>query len=98
VVHNLRLMKRNEADPPYEWAQRFESKVRESVMAAEHDTLINIDRVGEDARLSVPTPEHYLPLLYVIGLQGKGDVASVPVDGIENGSLSMLCALVRPAN
>ena len=98
VVHNLRLMKRNEADPPYDWAARFEAKVRDALIAAEHETLINIERIGEDARLSVPTPEHYLPLLYFIGLQGKGEVASIPVDGIENGSLSMLCAMTQPVN
>ena len=94
VVHNLRLMKRNPDDPPHDWAVRFEQRVREALLARDHDTLVHLERLGEDARLSVPTPEHYLPLLYTIGLQREDEDASIAVDGIENGSLSMLSAVV----
>ena len=94
VVHNLRLMRHNETEPPYDWALRFEANVREALLARDHDALINIDRLGQDAMLSVPTPEHYLPLLYVVGLQREGETVSIPVDGIELGSLSMLSAVI----
>jgi 4,5-DOPA dioxygenase extradiol len=94
VVHNLRLMRRNDADPPFDWALRFEARVREALLAREHDVLIHVERFGEDARLAVPTPEHYLPLLYVIGLQREDEAASIAIDGIENGSLSMLSVVI----
>jgi len=55
-----------------------------------------LDPIGDDARLSVPTPEHYLPLLYVIAAQGKNETVSLPVDGIELGSIGMLTTIVGP--
>jgi len=45
---------------------------------------------GPDAELSVPTPEHYLPLLYVLGASAKDDAVSFPADGMDGGSISML--------
>ncbi len=94
VVHNLRMMKRNSSDAPYDWAQRFQSSVHEALAARDHEALVHFERYGEDARLSVPTPEHYLPLLYAIGLQRSDEAAAVTIEGIENGSLSMLSVLV----
>jgi 4,5-DOPA dioxygenase extradiol len=94
VVHNLQLMKRDEKAPPYDWAARFERLVRDSVVAGEHARLVGFEALGEDARLSVPTPEHYLPLLYVLGAQRGDESAAIVVEGIENGSLSMLSAVV----
>ena len=69
---------------------RFEAYVREQLTAGEPATLIDYDALGEDARLSVPTPEHYLPLLYVLGAAAPGEPVSFPVQGIEGGSISML--------
>ena len=50
--------------------------------------------MGTDARMSIPTPEHYLPLLYIIGLQDEREAIAFPVDGIQNASISMLTAVV----
>ncbi len=94
VVHNLRMMKRNAEDPAYDWALRFESAVRDALLSSDHQALVHFERFGEDARLSIPTPEHYLPLVYVLGLQRGGEAASIAVEGIENGSLSMLSAVI----
>ena len=62
--------------------------------------LIAYESLGDDARRSIPTPEHYLPLLYIIGLQGEEEPAAVAVDGVQNASISMLSvvigALTRP--
>ncbi len=56
----------------------------------------SLDPTGDDARLSVPTSEHYLPLLYVIATQDNNDTVSLPVDGIELGSIGMLTTIVSP--
>ncbi len=95
LVHNLRLYdwgKTNTA--PHDWALRFEQQARELIMANDVDLLIDYDGLGPDARLSIPTPEHYLPLLYVLGSQSDADVVSFPVAGIEGRSISMLAVQV----
>jgi 4,5-DOPA dioxygenase extradiol len=52
--------------------------------------LIEYESLGRDALLSVPTPDHYLPLLYVIALQRNIDAVTFPVEGVDGGSISML--------
>ena len=91
VVHNLRLMKRG-GGPAFDWAVRFNERIRNSLASRDHRTLIDLEDLGEDARLSVPTPEHYLPLLYVAGLQREDEAMSFLVDGYDLGSISMLTA------
>jgi 4,5-DOPA dioxygenase extradiol len=94
VVHNLRAIRFMDAAPPYDWALRFDAAVQQAVLAGDHETLIEYARLGEDARLSVPTNEHYLPLLYVLAQQQATDTASLPVTGIDLGSISMLSVLI----
>jgi len=94
IVHNLQAMQRTQSAAPYDWAERFESAIRKALVERDRDTLVHWDRFGEDARLSVPTPEHYLPLLYVAGAQRRDEKVSIPVEGIDLGSVSMLCAVV----
>ncbi len=90
LVHNLHAYAwgRHPAEP-FEWAVRFESLARELMQAGNHQPLIDYEALGGDARLSAPTPDHYLPLLYVLGAGGR-DAATFPVDGIDGGSVSML--------
>ncbi len=90
VVHNLMLMRRGEDVPAFDWAKRFNEQVRAALASGQHQTLIDFERLGEDARLSVPTPEHYLPLLYIAGLQAEDEAMVFAVDGYEAGSLGML--------
>ena len=92
VVHNLRLMKRA-GGAPFDWAVRFNEKTREALASRDHRALVDFERFGEDARLSVPTPDHYLPLLYIAALQREDEEMSFAVDGYELGSLSMLTAV-----
>jgi 4,5-DOPA dioxygenase extradiol len=92
VVHNLSLMRRG-GGPPFDWAVRFNERVRRALSLRDHQALIEFERAGEDAQLSVPTPEHYLPLLYIAALQGDDEEMSFAVDGYELGSLSMLTAV-----
>jgi 4,5-DOPA dioxygenase extradiol len=94
VVHNLGMIKWDSAAPAYDWAVRFNEQVRDCIERRDHPPLIAYEKLGNDARLSVPTPEHYLPLLYVIGLQDKDEPVALAVDGIQNASISMLTVVV----
>jgi 4,5-DOPA dioxygenase extradiol len=91
LVHNLHAYAwgRRPAEP-FDWAVRFEARARELIVAGDHSPLVEYDSLGRDALLSVPTPEHYLPLLYVLGLCREGEPVSFPVEGIDGGSVSML--------
>jgi len=90
VVHNLEAYAWDgHRTDPYDWAVRFDGEVRALLDNAVHDPLVDYERMGPDARLAIPTPDHFLPLLYVIAA-GKGRSVSYPVQGIEGGSLSML--------
>jgi 4,5-DOPA dioxygenase extradiol len=94
VVHNLGLMRRSADAAPYEWAVRFNDRVRALLAARDHAPLVAYETLGEDARLSIPTPDHYLPLLYCIALQEEGEAIDFPVDGIDIGSVGMLSAVI----
>jgi 4,5-DOPA dioxygenase extradiol len=88
VVHNLEIFGRA-ADPANDWASRFERHVRDLVIAHDHAPLIDYKRSGADGALSIPTPDHYLPLLYAIAQQREDDPVSVITEGV-GGALSML--------
>jgi len=90
VVHNLGRIQWAEDAKPYDWAVRFNDKVSGYLTARDHGLLIDYATLGEDAHLSVPTPDHYLPLLYIIAQQGENETISRPIDGIEYGSIGML--------
>jgi 4,5-DOPA dioxygenase extradiol len=91
VVHNLHAYAwgRHPAEP-FDWALRFEALARELMLRGEHAPLLDYEALGRDAELSVPTPEHFLPLLYVLGASEPGEAVSFPVEGMDGGSISML--------
>jgi 4,5-DOPA dioxygenase extradiol len=91
LVHNLHTYAwgRQQVEP-LDWAVRFEERARELLLAGDHDPLIAYETLGRDATLSVPTPDHYLPLLYVIAQMREGEQVSFPVEGFDGGSVSML--------
>jgi len=91
LVHNLEAYAWG-AHPvvAYEWAVRFERRVKELVLARNRQPLVEYATLGPDALLAVPTPDHYLPLLYVLGLQGDEEPVGFPVLGVDGGSVSML--------
>ncbi|MDE2220850.1 MAG: 4,5-DOPA dioxygenase extradiol [Gammaproteobacteria bacterium] len=97
VVHNLRMLQFAAGAPVPPWAAGFEAAVRAAVLAGRHEALADYATLDAGAALSVPTPEHYLPLLYVLALARAGDEVSVPVEGMELGSISMLGVQVAGA-
>lgn len=95
LVHNLHTYAwgRHPAEP-YDWAVRFEARARALMQMGDHDPLIDYEALGRDAQLCIPTPEHYLPLLYVLGTGRPGDAITFPVEGVDGGSISMLAVKV----
>lgn len=95
VVHNLRMAKWDKDDEsPYPWALGFNKYVRDNLSYRGHNHPL-IDYLNMDnAKLAVPTPDHYYPLLYILGVWDGKESISIPVDGIERGSISMLSVLV----
>ncbi|HET9181699.1 MAG TPA: 4,5-DOPA dioxygenase extradiol [Candidatus Angelobacter sp.] len=95
LVHNLHAYAwGRHAVEPFDWAVRFEQLVREMLVAGEHKPLIDYEKLGRDAMLSVPTPDHYLPLLYALSTRQQGEVVDFPVTGVDGGSISMLTVRV----
>lgn len=95
LVHNLHAYAWGRHMPdPYEWAVRFESAAKGMILAGEHKPLIAYETLGRDAALSIPTPDHYLPLLYVIAARQDGETIGFPVEGVDGGSISMLAVQV----
>ncbi|MEZ5355073.1 MAG: 4,5-DOPA dioxygenase extradiol [Bryobacteraceae bacterium] len=92
LVHNLRAYRwdAQETAEPYDWAVHFETQAKQMLMAEDDVSLIGYEKLGREAILSIPTPDHYLPLLYVIGTRQRGEPIHFPVTGIEGGSISML--------
>lgn len=94
VAHNLRMAQFGEGVGAFEWAARFQADVRARIEAGDDASLVSYRDLGEDARLAIPTPDHYVPLLYVLGARHPHDVARFPVEGIDAGSLSMLSVVL----
>jgi 4,5-DOPA dioxygenase extradiol len=87
VVHNLRRMQME--GEPYAWARHFHDFVKTAIRHEDDQALIDYADV-RDASLSVPTPEHYLPLLYVIGARQITETPEFFTDSLDLGSVSML--------
>lgn len=94
IVHNLHAYAwgKHEAGP-LDWAMRFETQARGLLLDRNDAPLVNYESLGRDALLSAPTPDHYLPLLYVIGSRREEDAVTFPVEGFDGGSISMLSVL-----
>jgi len=91
LVHNLHTYAWGRHDvEPFDWAVRFEAQARDLLLRRDDELLVNYESLGRDAVLSAPTPDHYLPLLYVLGTRQKDDEVSFPVEGFDGGSVSML--------
>lgn len=94
VVHNLRLIQWQGGQPAPAWSPRIEQRVMDCLLARNHKALIDYPALDPDALLAIPTSEHYLPLLYIAGLQAENEVSSFPVQGIDLGTISMLSVRV----
>lgn len=92
IVHNLALWHGSNTEP-YDWACRFDTAVADRIRADRHRDIVNRLQLGPDARHAVPTPEHYLPLMYPLAMQRAGEAAVVFNQTVES-SLSMTSVVI----
>ncbi|MEM6913612.1 MAG: 4,5-DOPA dioxygenase extradiol [Pseudomonadota bacterium] len=89
IVHNLSVLEWKDNVPPYDWAVRFRDFILENVQTRSFDTITAYADQGSDAALSVPHPDHFLPVLYVLGASVENDSVDVETDYFQFKSLSM---------
>jgi 4,5-DOPA dioxygenase extradiol len=92
IVHNLR-MARWDGGGVYDWAQEFDQIAREKLTGRDDAALVEYEKVGEAARLSVPTNEHYLPLLYSLGASEGRHEVEIFNDTFDLAAISMMSAI-----
>jgi len=92
IAHNLRHIDFENVDAaPYAWAQEFDEKVKLHLLRGDHADLLQYRDLGKNAALAVPTLDHYLPMIYAIALQDKGEELTFIHEGFQHGSISMRC-------
>jgi 4,5-DOPA dioxygenase extradiol len=89
IVHNLRTMNWDEQADPYPWAREFDGWVRDAIVARSHLELVEDYARTEEGRLSVPSPDHYYPLLYALGASYEDEKIHFEHESIDNASISM---------
>lgn len=96
MVHNLRLIQWSEA--AYDWAQEFDALLRQRILDNDHTALAGYSQFGRLAALSIPTPEHFLPLLYALAAQEDGEPVNFFAEKVTLGSISMRGVLLGPVD
>ena len=90
IVHNLRVVDMENMDAkPYEWAVEFDEQVKRDLLDRNHKSLLDCQNMSRATSLSVPTLDHYLPMIMAIGLQEKDDALEFTYEGFQNRSVSM---------
>jgi 4,5-DOPA dioxygenase extradiol len=92
MVHNLGMVAWDKMDQPgygYDWAIQINDQFKQLIRGGDHQPLIRYESLGKEAKLAIPTPEHYLPLLYTLGLKSSRDRVSFFNDKAVAGSLTM---------
>lgn len=89
IVHNLPAMDWGNPAIAYDWSERFNDHIRDAIRADRPERVVDFASLGQDAQLAVPTPDHFWPLLYVLGARHPGEAARFGPDFIHHGSLSM---------
>lgn len=95
IVHNLSLIDRSRPGEGPEWAARYDELIGQYVRGGDDQALVEYDR-HQDSHLAVPTPDHYLPLLYAAGVRANDDDSQVLVDGLDLGCVSMTSYVFAP--
>ncbi|MEO8860441.1 MAG: 4,5-DOPA dioxygenase extradiol [Ginsengibacter sp.] len=97
MVHNLRMVSFDKIDDEFgfDWAIEMNQVFKKLITARDHNPLINYENLGAAAKLAIPTPDHYYPLLYSLGLQNDNEEAIIFNDKLLAGSLTMTSLLIQ---
>ena len=89
MVHNLGMLNWGSPNAGFDWAQEINGVFIKHLQNGDHKALIEFEKLGTAAKLAIPTPDHYFPLLYTLGLQGKNESVSIFNNELQMGSISM---------
>lgn len=95
IVHNLRMIQWDPAAPAYDWALEFDEWAKNKIQTRDFSALLQGSTISQAGKLSVPTSEHYDPLLYVLGATDSKDELRFEYEEIQNASISMRCVSFR---
>jgi 4,5-DOPA dioxygenase extradiol len=91
ITHNLGRVEWDENAKPVDWAIEFDERIKKNVLEQNHYEIINYEKWGKISQIAHPSNDHYLPLLYTIGLQEKKENSEFIFEGIQHGTISMRC-------
>ena len=94
IVHNLRLVNWQNPDSAFDWAKEFDEKVKTHLIDGNYSELANYRSWGKYAQLAVPSNDHYLPMMYTIGIAQPKEEITFLFEGFEMGSISQRCFIV----
>lgn len=95
MVHNLRMLNWQAPEQGYDWAEEMNICFKNKIQQHDHHALIQYEDLGAGAKLAIPTPDHYYPLLYALGLQDRSDQTNFFNDHLAMGSVSMTSVQIR---
>lgn len=95
LVHNLGMVDFANANGGYDWAIEFDAKVKELLDKGDFKSLVDYEKLGKSALLSIPTNDHYLPMIYPLGLRLEKENVSYLYEGMEAGSISMRSFVIK---
>lgn len=95
IVHNLHALDRRDGVPAHPLADRFSRAIKAAIAEDDPQTVIDFAALGDAARLSVPSPDHFWPLLYVLGARLPGDEAAFEPDFMQYGTIDMTTVTLR---
>ena len=94
IVHNLNTISFDDEEP-YSWAIESDKIMADLIEAKQHKKLLDFRNLGEAVNLAIPTPDHYLPLLYILGLQKEKEKMISFAEGVAYKSISMRSYLLK---
>lgn len=89
IIHNLVIMDFSMKAGGYDWAIELNEQIRKNLEQRNHDYFVNYQNMGKAASLAIPTPDHFYPLLYILGLQNQQESQEIFNDSLIGGSISM---------
>ena len=89
IVHNLGMLNPQMTNKGFDWAVGLNDKVKSLILNQDHQAIVDYKSLGKEATLAIPTPDHYYPLLYALGLQTKNEKVTIFNDQSVMGSIAM---------